>query len=217
MNEIWKDIADYEGFYQVSNFGRVKSLSRYAKCRNGNRSVSENILKPQPNGAGYYTVTLCKNGTIVKHLLHRIIAIAFIPNPNNLPCINHKDANRKNNSITNLEWCTHKYNSNYHICKDKQSAFMINRYVTDESWKKSCAERLNKYTTQMRKKVCQLDVDNNVIHIWESTLEAEQLGGYIHGNISACANGKRKTHHGYKWVWLNELGGDYHNSSSNNQ
>lgn len=106
IKEIWKDISNYEGRYQISNLGNVKSLN-YA------RTKKEHILKPQIDKDDYKYVNLYKNGKSKHYLVHRLVAQAFIPNKNNLPQINHKDENRQNNSYNNLEWCTCEYNNNY--------------------------------------------------------------------------------------------------------
>lgn len=115
--EEWKDIKWYEGLYQVSNLGRVKSLPKDVFVSNptftGYRHTKEKILKPSKNGAGYQVVILCNNNKKYQVYVHRLVAQAFIPNPNNLPEVNHKDENPLNNIVDNLEWCTHKYNGNY--------------------------------------------------------------------------------------------------------
>lgn len=109
MKEIWKDIIEYEGLYQVSNKGRVKSLSRIIEGRWGNTLLKEKLLNPTYY-KGYAKVGLTKSGKLKHNALHRLIAIAFIPNPNNKPCINHIDCNPSNNSIENLEWVTYQEN-----------------------------------------------------------------------------------------------------------
>lgn len=107
--EIWKDIKNYEGLYKISNLGRVKSLPKYA----GRSYRKEKILKTYLDKNGYVKVILCKNNRTRFLSIHRLLAEAFIPNPNNYPQINHKDENKQNNSLNNLEWCTCKYNINY--------------------------------------------------------------------------------------------------------
>ena len=107
--ERWKDIQGYEGLYQVSSEGRVKSLERYDAC---NRLVEEKILK-QIENSGYLYVQLSKCGTKKRFSVHRLVAENFIPNPNNLQQVNHKDENKKNNKVDNLEWCTSDYNLSY--------------------------------------------------------------------------------------------------------
>lgn len=113
--EIWKDIKDYEGLYQISNYGRVKSLSNSQKRK-------EKILKPEIR-TGYYSINLCKNGNQKNTRIHRLVAEAFIPNPDNLLCVNHKDENKLNNKVENLEWCTHLYN--YHYSKDPLEVYCL--------------------------------------------------------------------------------------------
>lgn len=117
MQEIWKDIEGYTGLYQVSNYGNVKSLSKFVFVSNpkftGYRHTKEKILKPGKNGLGYQLVVLRKDNKNYQMYVHRLVAQAFIPNPDNLPEVNHKDENKCNNSVDNLEWCTHIYNSNH--------------------------------------------------------------------------------------------------------
>ena len=101
--EIWKDIQGYEGMYQVSSHGRVRSF-KWNRCK---------ILKTRKDKKGYIVVTLTKHSKNYVPKVHRLVAIAFIPNPNNLPQVNHKDEDKSNNNIDNLEWCTNEYNRNY--------------------------------------------------------------------------------------------------------
>ena len=111
--EEWKDIQGYEGRYQISNLGRVKSLNR--KDRLG-RNVDEKILKQHTDTNGYKSVMLSKNNDKKRHRIHRLVAEAFIPNPDDLPEVNHKIddfEHRGDNRVENLEWCTSKYNCNY--------------------------------------------------------------------------------------------------------
>ena len=100
---IWKEIYGYEGRYQISDFGVVKTVYK----------EFEKELKQQENHKGYYTVSLCKNGKHKTFFVHRLVAMAFLENPQNLPEVNHKDENPKNNCLSNLEWCDRKYNMNY--------------------------------------------------------------------------------------------------------
>lgn len=114
MEEIWKDIEGYEGLYQVSNFGNVKGVKRVIKrANNSNFSVKEHLLKIRYNHKGYKMVWLSKQGKQKFCSIHRLVAKAFIPNPNNLPQVNHKDEDKTNNHADNLEWCTNAYNINY--------------------------------------------------------------------------------------------------------
>ena len=104
--EIWKDIEGFEGKYMVSNWGRVKSL-------NYNKTGKERIMKPHDNGYGYLDVQLYKDGKVKHCRVNRLVAMAFIPNLDNLPEVNHKDENKYNNCVDNLEWCTSQYNTEY--------------------------------------------------------------------------------------------------------
>ena len=117
MTEIWRDIKGYEGIYQISNFGRVKSVERIAtnNKHGGVRIIKEKILTPNDNGNGYKIVCLRKPKQRKNFYMHRLVATAFIPNPKNLRYVNHKDYNKSNNNVTNLEWCTQKENIQHSI------------------------------------------------------------------------------------------------------
>ena len=104
-HEIWRDIAGYEGIYQVSNMGRVKSL----------HWLGGRLIKPGSNKKGYLSVGLSKNNVMKNYKVHILVARAFLPNPENKPIVHHKDANRKNNRLENLEWATHYENQQYSI------------------------------------------------------------------------------------------------------
>ena len=173
--EEWRDIEGYEGLYQVSDLGRVRSLPR--------NTTKGGIIKLLIRPNGYLYVDLYKNGKNKKHNVHRLVAEAFLPNPNNLPCINHKSEIRTENYVDNLEWCTYQYNSNYGNCKRK---IILSR---NASGKKSA-----------EKQVKQMSIDGRIICIWKSTAEAERHG-YSSSHISKCCNGKRKTHRGCLWAF----------------
>ena len=113
--EIWKDVENYEGLYQVSNLGRVRSLERDIYCQNGtfHQHLKEKMLVPVLDRYGYQFVGLYKNGKRKKITVHRLVAEAFLPNLENKPQVNHKDENPLNNCVDNLEWRTSKYNINY--------------------------------------------------------------------------------------------------------
>lgn len=116
IKEIWRPIKGYENLYEISNHGRIKGVDRYVKGRYGNlRFQKGHIRKATYNNRGYQAIPLCKDGKYKTFLVHRLVAETFIPNPDNLPEVNHKDENKENNYVDNLEWCTRKYNMNYGI------------------------------------------------------------------------------------------------------
>lgn len=162
MSEIWRNIEGYEGLYKISNKGRVKSLY------NG----SERILRPSWMTGGYLYVVLCKNGNQSNQRIHRLVAKAFIPNPENLPEINHKDENKKNNCVENLEWMRHIDNCNYG----------------------SRNERLSR-------KLLQYSKDGKFIMEWPGAHEVERVLGIDQGNISKCCKGKLKSSGGFIWKY----------------
>lgn len=167
MTEIWKDVKNYEGLYQVSNLGRIRSFYNYK--RNGN-----NILTPQIK-RGYYQVGLRKDKKRKWYQLHRLIATAFIPNPNNLPQVNHKDENKLNNSIDNLEWCSVSYNNTY-------------------------GNRIQKVINKTGKKVIQYDKNMNFIKEYPSIAEAtRQMNLKSISCICNCCRGQTETSKGYIW------------------
>ena len=114
MIEKFKPVQGYAGIYEISNLGRVKSLSRVVERKDGNSRVTEDrIILPFLTKCGYHQIVLCKDGVRKKHYIHRLVANAFIENPNKLPIINHKDENKLNNRVDNLEWCSAYYNLRY--------------------------------------------------------------------------------------------------------
>lgn len=170
----WKDIKGYEGIYQISNNGIVKSLKRNVTYSNGKVvHYKEKIVKPAIHNC-YYAVTLHKNGLKRTVKVHRLVAEHFISNPLNLPCINHKDENKLNNNVDNLEWCTVKYNSNYNNAQERKA--------------KSCW-----------KPIYQLDLNGNVIKLWDSPTEVEKELGILKSSISNQIAGRIKTAGGYLW------------------
>lgn len=126
MEEIWRKIKRFEGFYEVSNLGRVRSLPR-------KHSPGLNILKPLYHSGGYSVIDLRKPHEKKKHFLaHRLVAIAFIPNPQSKPDVNHKDSNRKNNKVDNLEWATRKENLHHAHLKDRMVWNKKTRTISEE-------------------------------------------------------------------------------------
>ena len=120
MTEEWRDIKGYEGYYQVSNLGRVRSVDRYCACWSSVRFVKGALKNVRPHN-GYLVVDLSLNGKSKTISVHRLVAQAFIPNTDNLPQVNHKDENKQNNCVDNLEWCTCEYNIKYGTRLQRQS------------------------------------------------------------------------------------------------
>ena len=130
MEEVWKDVVEYEGLYQVSNLGRIKSLKR---INSYGRTVSEKILKPHPNiKSGYLCVNLYKNDKSTIMPIHRLVAITFIPNPDNLPQVGHKDETRTNNNVDNLEWVTNKETANTSKRKERLRKINMGKKISND-------------------------------------------------------------------------------------
>lgn len=141
MEEIWKEVPNFNGIYFASNTGIVKSVDHLCKAKNGKqRTQIGRILKPSICKKGYFQISLSLNGVRLHTSIHRAVALAFIPNPNNLPQVNHKDGNKLNNNLNNLEWCTnqenqvhavknnlvnHNYGERHHMAKLKNSDILI--------------------------------------------------------------------------------------------
>lgn len=121
MEEIWKDVKGFEGYYEVSNLGRVRSVDRviFDNVRKCDRLLKGRILKKRYHTGGYNVVAFCKEHIIVNKFVHRLVAEAFIPNLDNLPLVNHKDEDKTNNCVDNLEWCDAKYNNDYGTRKER--------------------------------------------------------------------------------------------------
>lgn len=177
MKEIWKDIKDYEGLYKVSNLGRVKSLISWVPYTQ-KYTKKEKILKHRIEKSGYYCYCLTKNKVHKNYKEHRLVAEAFVPNPYNYPCINHKDENPQNNNAENLEWCTYKYNNNYgnHILNIKKANAMFKKQP-----------------------IIQYDINYNIVKKWDSIKQASLFTNINMGNISQCCRKLQKTAGGYIW------------------
>ena len=178
MIEVWKDIEGYEGLYQVSNLGNVRSLDRIVDYGHSKAYRKGKNLSGSYASGGYAQVQLNHNKKTKQELIHRLVAKAFIPNPNNLPCVNHKDENKRNNCVENLEWCTEKENINY-------------------------GTRTVRRTKTVSVPVVMCDLDGAGIMEFDSVNEAARKIHSINiaGNITECCKGRRKTACGYKWKY----------------
>ena len=173
IEEIFKDVKGYEGLYQVSNFGRLMNLNFRGTGKN-------KFMKPSKNSKGYFQVHLSKNGKRKMFQVHRLVAEAFIPNPENLPQVNHKDEDKTNNSVENLEYCTNKYNINYGT-----RTLRANKTLTNGK----CSKRVLQFT-----------LSGEFIREWSSTKECGR-NGFNQGNVAACCRGERNFHKGYIWKY----------------
>ena len=167
--EIWREIAGYEGLYEISNMGRVKSM-------NYKHTGKAKVLKLTPNNKGYLMVGLHKNGKSKTCRVHRLVAQAFIPNPDNLPQVNHKNEIKTDNRAENLEMCTLQYNHEY------------------GSHNKKVAEAQHKISVSQYEKVSEI-----FLNIYASAYDAQRATGVAQNSITACCKGKRKSAGNYVW------------------
>lgn len=186
---VWKDALGYEGLYQVSNTGKIKSLFRYKK-----------ELKPNITRGGYATVELFKDKKSKRLLIHRIVAFAFIENASNLPQVNHIDENKLNNNVENLEWQTAKENMNY--------GTRLERQIKNTDFSKNIyKENARKNGKVVSKSVLQFDKMGNFLNRYDSGKEASKKTNLNHSHIMECCAGKRYKSVG-GFIWKYERGND---------
>lgn len=181
MEEIWKSVPGYEGYYEISNTGKVKSITRVITDVNGRQITrKEKELSQNLDNSGYYTVGLNKDGHKTRFKVHRLVALTFISNPNNLPFVNHKDENKLNNYVNNLEWCTQEYNNNYG----------------------TRVERISQTATKNSVIMCDKETHEPIKEFLNANIASKELG---HPNscshIYEVAQGKRKSALGYWWKY----------------
>ena len=167
MEEIWKDIKGFEGKYQVSNLGRVRGFVR----------VKGKILSYHPSSDGYLRAELRKDGKKIRFYVHRLVAQAFISNPDNLPEVNHKDEDKTNNKVDNLEWCTHEYNITYGTMQQRSA------------------------DSRLRDHVLQYDINGNLVALHKSNRTIKEKYGEDNGCISQCCVGEINSYKGYIWLY----------------
>ena len=178
----WKPIRGYEGLYEVSDYGDVRSLDREViqGARGGSSSThiyKGQMLKPRKQYNGYMTVNLAKNGTFQRVSIHRLVGYHYLEKPSGKDCINHLDGNPENNHVSNLEWCTQSENI---------------QYAYDKGTK----------TPPHQKKVGQFDLDGNLIAVWISEAEASRSLGLHQSNIGKVCRGERNQTGGYIWRFI---------------
>lgn len=178
MDEIWVDVKGYEGYYQVSNKGRVRSLDRIVIGRHGKPVAVPGCILKGEMCKGYRRVNLAKDGKVKHMQVHRLVALNFLPNPDDLPIINHKDENRTNNQLGNLEWCTYEYNNTYGSCLTRKGA-------------------------SRSRSVRSIDPETGLtVKEYPSFKEAAKDVGGSHTNISTCCKKRRWKAYGYYWAYI---------------
>lgn len=170
--EVWKPVVGYETSDEISNMGRMRIINY--------RNTGKYKLRKLTINKGYFTVNLTKNSITKLYQVHRLVAEAFIPNPQNLPCVNHKDECKTNNIYTNLEWCDIKYNNLYGTRNERIG-------------------QKNK-NGKLSKTVLQYDLNGNFIKEWPSARECGR-NGFNQSSVSACCRGELKTHKGFVWKY----------------
>lgn len=209
--EIWKDIEGYEGFYQISNWGRVKSLKRKGNSKERILTASNNNTKK------YWRVQLSKNDKIKHFAVHRLVALAFIPNPQNLSQVNHKDENKDNNNASNLEWVTAKQNTNYGTRNKRASKKMKGKYKgenhpmygkhhLEETKEKISKANKGKHHSEeakqkMRKPILQFTKNMVFIREWDSAKSVNIELNINDSSITKCCKNKLKSAYGFIWQY----------------
>lgn len=190
--EIWRPVKGFDGIYTVSNYGRIMSWNPYHR----NEPL---LLKTWLGNKGYLRIVLRKNGEKVHKQVAIIVAEAFLPNPDNLPQVNHKDENKTNNFVwvnddgsadpirSNLEWCTNKQNINYGTRN-----------------KRMVETRTRQGQIRGEMSVVQLSLDGELVNVFKSLCEAERQTGAFSSIICKCCKGINQTHHGFRWKYLKD-------------
>lgn len=179
MSEEWRAVPGCEGLYEVSNCGRCRSMDGEVVTKRGIKKKKKGVLlKVVLNKKGYSVVSLPR---LHKQYVHRLVAMAFIPNPNALPMVNHKDEDKANNRVENLEWCDNKYNLNYGTTKGRM--------------RKHCS---------IRRSVEQINYNGEVVQVFLSLSDAAKAVGVCYQNITYCCKNYHRTAGGYKWRYKTE-------------
>lgn len=196
MEEIWKDIEGYEGLYMISSMGRVKSVDRQVRKENYFRTVRENFLKQRLGKHGYVQVTLCKDGRMKTYLIHRLVAKAFIPNPESKPYIDHINTIKTDNRTDNLRWVTRKENGQNPLSRLHRSEC--------QKGEKNCM--YGKFGKEHNRSIpiVQLTMDGKYIRGWDCTRQVERELGFRSNNICSVLRKRTNSAHGYKWMYKSD-------------
>ena len=178
LNELWKPVKDWEQYYEISNYGRVRRI-RYDDNSKKEQYRLPYYLKPKKDKDGYLKYALCLKRKNKYYFAHRLVATHFIDNVKKKPCVNHKDGDKQNNYVNNLEWCSIRYN-NVHALENGLR---------------------NMKNNKLSKEVYQYDMDGNLVNIFQSANDAKRITGYSQGHISECCRGEIKQYNGYIWKY----------------
>lgn len=202
--EIWKEVPGFEGVLEVSTEGRVKRLARMVPSyNNGYVPIKEQIIEPRLNSKGYKQVSVRTNHKKHHLFVHRLVALAFIPNPENKPAVDHINTNKLDNNVENLRWATHSENSrnpltNAHISAGLKGKIPWNK---GESFCTKKPQEYNPHEHWFNKKIKQYDLDGNFIKEWGSLKEASISIGACYSSISNCIHGRAFSAGGYRWTF----------------
>lgn len=202
------ELFDYTGYYEISNFGQVRSLDRVVTDWRGEVLLKGKIKNSVSDADGYLVVSLHKEGKTSMFKIHRLVATAFIPNPENLPQVNHKDENKQNNKVDNLEWCTAKYNRNFGTCIERGRNTSLKNDSYNKSRDKAKRTLIERGSYGAPKPILKINpLTGEVIKEYASaTLASAEHGNNSH--ISDAALGKRNIAAGYKWIYKEDYNGE---------
>lgn len=184
MQEIWKPVKDWENLYEISNYGVIRRIY-YDEKKYKHKVELPYYIKPRYDKDGYIRYSLCNGSKMKQVFAHREVAKVFLENPNNYPMINHKDCNRENNFVENLEWCSAKYNVNY--CQK------LGRLKAPKEEKHYNSKVVEQY-----------DLNGNLIATYNGTGHASRTLGILSSHIRECCRNKMKTYKGYIWKYKEE-------------
>lgn len=177
MEEIWKDVPGYRGEYQASNLGKIRSVKKDRKIK---------ILSDRKHPNGYFYTMVCMDGVCQTKKAHRLVALTFIPNPENKPQVNHKNGVKTDNRVENIEWCTRSENG-------------LHAHRTGLSPKPTGTKGMVGVLCSNSKQIAQMDLKGTLINVFGSAMEVERELGFTHTSISYCCIGKSKKSHGFIW------------------